>query len=378
MSKQGWAVLALLLPALCSAQNEQKAEVQIVVLPARPIIEHRGTDRLLNFDFVIRNEGAKPLHLNRIQVSLYDDSGKLAWQRELDENGHPAGISTIEERDVKSGAAITVFNPFYEFGPELAFAKMEYRLFFNDSGYETATPLDHQSFADVSVSPVDYAVKTDLILPIAQRSLIFDGHDFYAHHRRQSPANPAFIKLGLRGNPVRYGYDFCPVDKDGNTYKDGNPYKKENWYGYGVPVIAPGSGTVVAAVNDTPENDYKGKAVVYAEIPENDLDRVLSGNYVILDHGNGEFSYFAHMRPGSVRVKKGDHVAQGQQIAEIGFAGDAFIPHLHYMVMDSPNIVKAEGLPSYFRNFRRVLGSATQSVAKGQIDSGDIVEASAK
>jgi hypothetical protein len=159
-------------------------------------------------------------------------------------------------RDVKPGAAMAIFNPFYEFGPELPLAKMEYRLFFNDAGYETATPLDYQSFADVPVSPVDYAIKTDLILPIAQRTLIFDGHDFYAHHRRQSPASPTFIKLGLRGNPVRYGYDFCRVDKEGKTYKDGNPYKKENWYGYGVPVIAPGSGTVVAAVNDTPENDY--------------------------------------------------------------------------------------------------------------------------
>ena len=48
--------------------------------------------------------------------------------------------------------------------------------------------------------------------------------------------------------------------------------------------------------------------------------RVLGGNYVVLDHGNGEFSYFAHMSPGSVRVKKGEHVQQGQQIGEIGFA----------------------------------------------------------
>jgi murein DD-endopeptidase MepM/ murein hydrolase activator NlpD len=94
----------------------------------------------------------------------------------------------------------------------------------------------------------------------------------------------------------------------------------------------------------------------------------------VLDHGNGEFSYFAHMRPGSVRVKKGDHVTQDQQIGEIGFAGDAFIPHLHYMLMDGPDILKAEGLPSYFRNFRRVLGSKLIDVQRGQIDSGDIIE----
>ena len=99
---------------------------------------------------------------------------------------------------------------------------------------------------------------------------------------------------------------------------------------------------------------------------------------MVLDHGNGEFSYFAHMRPGSLRVKKGDHVQQGQQIGEIGFAGDAFIPHLHYMLIDTPDILRAEGLPSYFRTFRRVLGTSLIEVQRGQIDSGDIVEPSGK
>jgi hypothetical protein len=322
----------------------------------------------------LQNNGGQALHLNRIQVSLYDEQGMLAWQRELDENGHPSGMSTIEERDVKGKAAIAIFNPFYAFGPELPLVKMVYRFFFNDPGSETATPLDYQSSAEVTVLPLDYPGKANLILPVQERSLVFDGHDFYAHHRRQSPANPMFQKLGLRGNPVRYAYDFCPVNRAGHMYKDDNPYKKENWYAYGATVVTPGDGVVVAAVNDTPENDYKDKSVVYAPIPEDHLDRILGGNYVVVDHGNGEFSYFAHMKPGSVRVKKGDHVQQGQPIGQIGFAGDAFIPHLHYMLIDDPNILKAESLPSYFNHFQRILGSRAVEVVHGQIDSGDIVE----
>jgi Peptidase family M23 len=367
-------LVQMLGPCYSLAQSAPNPAVQIKVLPQKPLIEHRGDVRLLNFDFLLQNTGTAPLHLNRIQISLYDSTGKLAWQRELDENGHPSGMSTIEDRELQPNGAIAVFNPFYEFGPELPLARMVYKFFFNAPGYETATPLDFQSFAEVTVIPEDYPGKTDLILPIRQRSLIFDGHDFYAHHRRQSPASPAFQQLGFHGNPVRYGYDFCPVDENGLMYKDDNPYKKENWYGYGVPVIAPGAGTVVAAVNDTPENDYKEKAVVYAPIPETDVQRLLGGNYVVIDHGNGEFSYFAHMRPGSVRVKKGDRVKQGEQIGEIGFAGDAFIPHLHYMLIDNPDILKAESFPSYFRDFRRMLGSTSINVHRGQIDSGDMVE----
>ena len=44
------------------------------------------------------------------------------------------------------------------------------------------------------------------------------------------------------------------------------------------------------------------------------------------------------------------------------------------MVIDGPDVLKAEGLPSYFQNFRRVLGSTFENVSQGQIDTGDIIE----
>ena len=59
-------------------------------------------------------------------------------------------------------------------------------------------------------------------------------------------------------------------------------------------------------------------------------------------------------------------------MGEIGFAGDAFIPHLHYMFIDNPDILKAESVPSYFRDFRRILGSKVVDVHAN--NSGDIVE----
>jgi len=80
-------VLAIL--SLVSDAHSQKAPVEVNVLPDRPLIERRGSVQFLNFDFLLKNNGTADLHLNRIQVSVYDKSGKLAWQRELDENGHP-------------------------------------------------------------------------------------------------------------------------------------------------------------------------------------------------------------------------------------------------------------------------------------------------
>jgi murein DD-endopeptidase MepM/ murein hydrolase activator NlpD len=44
---------------------------------------------------------------------------------------------------------------------------------------------------------------------------------------------------------------------------------------------------------------------------------------VLIDHENGEYSLLVHMKPGSVLVRSGDRVKQGQQVGAIGFAGDA-------------------------------------------------------
>jgi murein DD-endopeptidase MepM/ murein hydrolase activator NlpD len=80
------------------------------------------------------------------------------------------------------------------------------------------------------------------------------------------------------------------------------------------------------------------------------------------------------MKPGSVRVKKGEQVNQGEQIGAIGFSGDTFLPHLHYQIMDGIEERTSRGLPSYFTAFERILGSKAVAVSRGQIDSGDIVQ----
>ncbi|OQA37486.1 MAG: Murein hydrolase activator NlpD precursor [Acidobacteria bacterium ADurb.Bin340] len=52
------------------------------------------------------------------------------------------------------------------------------------------------------------------------------------------------------------------------------------------------------------------------------------GNYVLLDHGNGVTTLYAHNKANCVRV--GDVVLRGQKIAELGRTGNATGPHLHF------------------------------------------------
>ena len=45
------------------------------------------------------------------------------------------------------------------------------------------------------------------------------------------------------------------------------------------------------------------------------------GNYITIDHGNGEFSHYAHLATGTFVVKNGQHVEQGQALATAGNSG---------------------------------------------------------
>ena len=52
------------------------------------------------------------------------------------------------------------------------------------------------------------------------------------------------------------------------------------------------------------------------------------GNAVVLDHGNGFQTLYAHLQ--DFNVAAGDNVAQGQQIATMGSSGNSTGPHTHF------------------------------------------------
>ena len=56
------------------------------------------------------------------------------------------------------------------------------------------------------------------------------------------------------------------------------------------------------------------------------------GQYVVISHGSGNTTLYAHMVRGSQRVSVGDTVTQGQVIGEVGSTGRSTGPHLHYEV----------------------------------------------
>ena len=57
------------------------------------------------------------------------------------------------------------------------------------------------------------------------------------------------------------------------------------------------------------------------------------GNYVLIDHGNGLRTAYAHIAPGGILVSNGQRVEIAQNIAKVGTTGNSTGCHLHYEVL---------------------------------------------
>jgi len=55
-------------------------------------------------------------------------------------------------------------------------------------------------------------------------------------------------------------------------------------------------------------------------------------NFIAIRHANEEYSRYDHLAPHSSKVKVGQAVSEGQDIARVGMRGYTFHPHLHFQV----------------------------------------------
>ncbi|MDA9852179.1 M23 family metallopeptidase [Flavobacteriaceae bacterium] len=74
----------------------------------------------------------------------------------------------------------------------------------------------------------------------------------------------------------------------------------------------------------------------------------MAGNYITIKHDNEEFSFYAHLKKNSIKVRKGDVVKKGQHIANCGNSGNSTEPHLHFQVMNRRNFFFGRSLKIKF------------------------------
>ncbi|WP_405797412.1 M23 family metallopeptidase [Streptomyces sp. NBC_01506] len=125
---------------------------------------------------------------------------------------------------------------------------------------------------------------------------------------------------------------------------------------FGAPVLAVADATVVHVLDGRRDHLTRTSfpALAWMMLIEGMVREAtgpswIVGNHVILDLGDGTYAAYAHLKQGSVTVAVGDTVRTGQRIADCGNTGNSTEPHLHFQLMDGPDLDTARGIPFTWR-----------------------------
>jgi murein DD-endopeptidase MepM/ murein hydrolase activator NlpD len=207
--------------------------------------------------------------------------------------------------------------------------------------------------------------RTAFALPLAGMWHDGAGPSLHAHHRWVVPQE--------------FAHDFTRIGANGLPYS-GNGTRFADYYAYGQPVLAAADGQVVTVLDEEQEDptllQKAGEpleAYVQRIVERQNQQlargaRGIVGNHIIIRHGD-EYSLYAHLKPGSVRVKAGDSVTRGRQIASVGSSGSSTEPHLHFHVCDAQDALLCAGIPARFEDVE--IYGALQA---RQLQSGDMVK----
>jgi hypothetical protein len=143
----------------------------------------------------------------------------------------------------------------------------------------------------------------------------------------------------------RFAQDFFYIDPiTGQAATEGEISNPGTFISYGKELLAVADGTVVDIRDGVPDNDN-------FDLPPLSF-KTGTGNNVIIDIGDGKYACYMHIIPGSIRVRKGDTVQEGQVIGLLGNSGQSEIPHLHLeVVTGKPSIIGSEGYPYVYHSF---------------------------
>ena len=184
----------------------------------------------------------------------------------------------------------------------------------------------------------------------------------------------------------RYAYDFFQIDwSKAEGYKFYRTstissilfgVRLEDTFCWSQPIFSPFRGEVVETADGWNErnpvhfvrdhlNGMKNLFTLFATKASCNADlRYLLGNYIILKQDD-IYSLIAHAKRNSILVSAGDSIEEGQKLAEVGHSGNSSSPHLHFQIMDTPELLKAKGLPCCFKEYRSFANGEWKKVTNG-------------
>ena len=291
-----------------------------VPIPPTPFVGDDG-QRYLAYEVHVANFGARDLLIGKLDVLAGTTTVASYEGTDLNSNIlQPGTAAGTDRRTVATGRTVVVF---LWIPVTVLPASLRHRITVGEVSVEGA------AIAPVSTPPVSIGPPLD-----GGDWLAGNGPGKASSHRR------AFIPVEGRGRIAqRFAIDWVRLNPNGQTFS-GDQKDNKSYRAYGAEALAVADSVVAATKDGIPEN-VPGPTSRAVPIT---LDTV-GGNHVVLDLGGGRYAFYAHLQPGSLRVKTGDRVKRGQVLGLVGNSGNSTEPHLHFHVSDGVSPLGSEGLP---------------------------------
>jgi murein DD-endopeptidase MepM/ murein hydrolase activator NlpD len=379
------AGLAGAWPSVAAATApEPRLEVRFspqTTLFSHPLDEAREVAAVLVQNLAVRNHGTAPCVLERLELELLAGDEVVVAQRlagdtltaTLGRGARLAAAGMLEAlafhfrpQQLLGGATVAA-------GAELApgnAALVGHRVLAFQGEVDTLRVTAHAVAADgaptraVGTLAVRSQAVATLGFPLRGTWFVAAAASFHTHHRWVVPEEFALdvIQLGAGGGSFR-----------------GNGAENADFYAWDAEIRAAASGTVVRVVDRFEDirplrgapgesADSYGARIQAAQqaLLAQGLEAI-GGNLVVVDHGDGTFAHYAHLRAGSVAVAVGQRVERGTLLGRLGNSGNSTEPHLHFQLTDGPDTLLSRGLPVAFDDAELPWADAPRGLQSGDL-----------
>jgi len=369
IAKRLLGAFALIASAQAAAQGVEEAfdvpiSIEVPVHPT-PVTGDDGK-RYVVYNLFLWNWGVNDLNLKAVEI--FDDERRTLLTR-YDEKAlsqlhrfnalipQPARLRASELRRIPGGRTSVLYVGFTIDASGSVPTALRHRFRFE-------TNPNVRLLREAPVEPDLSMVLDGLVVPVAsEKPLVIGpplrdgpwkcsgGIDNNSLHQHQTTL---VVRAGKARIPERFAIDFQKVDAKGDILPNPFPDEIDNtmFYGYGEEVLAVADGVVSFVKDGIPENVPQASGEIKPAVPI--TRETVAGNHLAIDLGHHRYAFYAHLEPGSLRVKLGDKVRRGQVLGLVGNSGNAVGPHLHFHMCDQNALNGCEGLPFVFDAFQIV------------------------
>ncbi len=303
--------------------------------PAAQILDGAG-HRHSAYELYVTNWGKTPLKITKLEVNGKDDEKIVATLsasgKQLAAMFVPATGDGSKPNDpaLKPGET-GVFFIFVDWLPGQD----------DPDTFDTAITIEQHGERSGSGTIHTAALEVNQDDPIVIHSPLL-GKNWLAANGPSNTSAHRRAMLPINGQPhigQRYAIDWIQLGDDGQAFT-GDEHDNKSYHAWDQEIHAVADGKIVEVKDGIPENvPNSGKLAVQI------TNDTLPGNRIIQQLSEDHYAAYAHLRPGTIKVKVGDTVHAGDVIAHLGNTGNSSEPHLHFQVCDAPSFPASEGLP---------------------------------